>query len=100
MVDAFVDSCVSLKECLEMLGDAEPESFKLRNDNGLQSQCLHQDPSFPSGVDGQAEKEKLIIKCGYWRSCLTRNGKLDDVHAGLLDHADGPRIWIGSAHGA
>jgi len=55
-VQAWVDTCMARKLCLEKLGNGTNESFGLRNDNQKQLQCLQ--ATSPEGI------------CEEWAGCI------------------------------
>ena len=69
-VDSQIDGCMSVKTCLEMLGDGSDASFKLRNLNERQLDCLENRP-MPTELRTQCEK---------WHGCIAKS---DQAH-GLL----------------
>jgi len=55
-VEAWVDTCMARKACLQKLGDGTSESFQLRNDNQRQLRCLQS--ASPAGI------------CKEWMGCM------------------------------
>jgi len=70
--DKGAEACMAVKDCLDVLGDGSAASFKLRNDNKMQLECLS---------TGRGLALRVKLKCGKWRQCLTRNGKLKQIRS-------------------
>jgi len=63
-VEASVDSCMSVKDGLSVLGDASEAAFELRNVNARQLTCLK--------GDFGAMSEPLAKKCKKWRKSISK----------------------------
>jgi len=63
-VDASVDSCMSIKDGLSVLGDESEAAFELRNVNARQLTCLK--------GDFGAMSETLGEKCKKWRTRISK----------------------------
>jgi len=66
-VDSSVDTCMGVKDCLDLLGDGSDGSFTLRNDNKKQLKCLRGELS---GMSTQVK-----AKCNVWGACVATSGK-------------------------
>jgi len=66
-VAPFVDKCMTVKDCLQVLGDGSNASFKIRNSNVVQLACLR-------GQHGSMS-EPVKNKCEEWEACLPDEAK-------------------------
>jgi len=66
-VDPSVDTCMAVKDCLEIFGDDSEEAFKLRNANKEQWRCL------TGQLSGMSNLMRSV--CGEWDNCVTTSGK-------------------------
>jgi len=63
-VDAYVDSCMGVKNCLVDLGDGSDGAFRLRNSNAKQYQCI--------SATTTAEQKTVSDHCPPWVTCLAQ----------------------------
>jgi len=66
-VDASVESCMGVKDCLKELADGSDSAIALRNSNRKQYQCL-------LAADDDA-RNAISDKCPPWSQCLSQNPK-------------------------
>jgi hypothetical protein len=64
-VDASVESCMSVKDCLKILGDGSAASFALRNSNRKQYECI--------AARDYATRNAISVKCPPWVQCLSQD---------------------------
>ena len=72
-VDEYVDQCMSVKTCLEDLGDGSDSAFRFRNSNEEQLKCL---------VASSAEEEAAVSDhCPVWATCVSTSGLTSKLKA-------------------
>jgi hypothetical protein len=85
-VDAWVDDCLGIKNCLTSLGDGGVEAYTIRNGNNFQGMCLRGDSSLPAHLNNV---------CQEWKQCLT-DGQKEKLLA-LLTASSSQVVQGGSA---
>jgi len=88
-VDANVDACMAVKDCLDELGDGSDAAYELRNKNGAQLKCLSGDQSGMSSA--------LKAKCSVWDTCVATSGKKAFLLALLTGAEKQPALLAGAS---
>jgi len=80
-VDAYVDNCMDVKNCLADLGDGTDAAFRFRNSNAKQLQCIH--------ATTKIEQNTVSDHCRPWVTCLSKEPGRKDKLKILLKAAIG-----------
>jgi len=64
-VSKSVEKCMSVKDCLSLLGDGSESGFILRNSNPKQVECI--------AASNDAARNAISDKCTPWVQCLSQN---------------------------
>lgn len=71
-VDAYIDNCMGVKNCLVDLGDGTDAAFLFRNSNVKQLQCV--------SANTTAEQNTVSDHCSPWATCVAREpGRKDKL---------------------
>jgi len=75
-VDASVDNCMAVKDCLKIFGDDSDTSFAFRNSNHKQLECIV--------ATDDATRNAISDKCAPWTQCLSQQtGRKEDLEVFL-----------------
>jgi len=80
-IDAYVDNCMGVKNCLVDLGDGTDAAFLFRNSNAKQLQCIY--------ATTTAEQNTVSDHCRPWVTCLSQEPGRKDKLKILLKAAIG-----------